>query len=380
MTFGSRGHYAPMAPLVQAMRAAGHDVAVASSPGFRASVNTPGVEFLPVGIDAPDALAAFNQRPRSASTDSIDEIVTGMFVDVWVPAVLADVHTLLDWRPDVIIREEGEFAAPLVAQLAGVPCAEHSWGPVRPRRQVDAAAAALAPIWRANGVEPDPLCGFYRSLYLDICPPTLQFEEADDIPVRRLLRATAPPSSGDMPTWAAHLGDRPVVYVTLGTVPRYNSDSEFFQAAAEGLVSLDAEIVITVGPTGDPSLIASSAPNVHIERFVPQASIMRHCQAVVTHGGSGSVLGALAFGSPLLCVPAASPSQQRNTEAVVRSGAGRSLDRGEVTPYRLRTEVVHLMTERSHVDAAKAIAAEIAAMPSVEHGVLCLEELADARR
>ena len=182
MTFGSRGHYAPMVALIQAMRAAGHDVAVASSPGFRASVTTPGVEFLPVGLDPPDALATFNQRHQIGSTGSPDEIITGMFVDVCVPAVLADVQQLLDWRPDIIVREEGEFAAPLVAQLAGVPCAEHSWGPVRPRRQVDAAAAALAPIWRANGVEPDPLCGFYRSLYFDICPPKLQFDEADRHP------------------------------------------------------------------------------------------------------------------------------------------------------------------------------------------------------
>jgi hypothetical protein len=331
-------------------------------------------------MDAPDALAAFNQRHQGGSTASVDEIVAGMFVDICVPAVLADVQTLLDWRPDVIVREEGDFAAPLVAQLASVPCAEHSWGPVRPHRQVEAAAAALAPIWRANGLEPDPLCGIYRSLYLDICPPMLQFDEADDIPVRRLLRATAPPSGGDLPAWAAHLGERPVVYVTLGTVPRYNSDTEFFQAAADGLAHLDAEIVITVGPTGDPSLIESSAPNVHIERFVPQAAIMRHCQAVVTHGGSGSVLGALAFGAPLLCVPAASPSQQRNTEAVVRSGAGRSLDRGEVTADRLRTEVAYLMTDRGHVTAAKAIAAEIAEMPSIEHGVSLLEKLADEGR
>ena len=195
--------------------------------------------------------------------------------------------------------------------------------------------------------------------------------------MRRLLQPATPTSSGDLPPFVTQMGDRPVVYVTLGTVPRYNSDPGFFQAAADGLASLDAEIVITVGPTGDPSSIESSAANVHIERFVPQAAIMRHCQAVVTHGGSGSVLGALAFGAPLLCVPAASPSQQRNTDAVVRSGAGRLLARSEVTPARLRTEVVHLMTEQSYGVVARAIAAEITDMPSIEDGVVLLEELAN---
>ena len=187
MTFGSRGHYAPMEALVRATLAAGHQVAVASSPGFQASVATLGVEYLPVGMNAADALAAFNQRQRRDVPTSADAIVAGMFVDICVPAVLVDVHRLLDWKPDLIIREEGEFSAPVVAELVGVPCAEHSWGPVRPRRQRESAVAALTPIWLAHGLEPDPMCGIHRSLYFDICAPSLQFDEVADIRVARLL-------------------------------------------------------------------------------------------------------------------------------------------------------------------------------------------------
>ncbi len=364
-----------MEALVRATRAAGHHVAVASSPGFQASVGSPGVEYLPVGMNAPDALAAFNQRQRGDVPASADAIVAGMFVDICVPAVLADVQRLLDWKPDVIIREEGEFAAPVVAELAGVPCAEHSWGPVRPRRQRESAVAALTPIWLAHGLEPDPMCGVHRSLYFDICPPSLQFDEAADIRVVRLLQPTTPQFDADVPAWAQQLGDRPVIYVTLGTVPRYNSDSDFFQLAADGLAELDADVVITVGPTGDPALVAAPAPNVRVERFVPQSAILRHCGAVVTNGGSGSVLGALASGVPLLCVPAASPSQLRNTEAVLRSGAGRSLDRQAVTAARLRSDVAHLLADGPYRDAARAVKAEIEAMPPVGHGVWLIEQL-----
>ncbi len=194
MTFGSRGHYAPMEALVRGMLAAGHQVAVASSPGFRASVGTPGVEYLPVGMNAADALAAFNQLRRRDVPASADAIVAGMFVDICVPAVLADMQRLLDWKPDVIVREEGEFSAPVVAELAGVPCAEHSWGPVRPRQQRDSAVAALTPIWLAHGLAPDPMCGIHRSLYFDICAPSLQFHDVADIGVARLC-SRQPPSS-----------------------------------------------------------------------------------------------------------------------------------------------------------------------------------------
>ena len=259
MTFGSRGHYVPMEALVRAMLAAGHQVAVASSPAFQASVTTPGVEYLPVGMNAADAAAAFNQRQSRDVAASADAVVAGMFVDICVPAVLEDVQRLLDWKPDVIVREEGEFSAPVVAELAGVPCAEHSWGPVRPRRQRESAVGALTPIWLSYGLAPDPMCGIHRSLYFDICAPSLQFDGVADIRVAWLLQPTTPQFDADVPAWAQTLGDRPVIYVTLGTVPRYNSDSDFFQLAADGLAELDADVVITVGPTGDPACVVAPA-------------------------------------------------------------------------------------------------------------------------
>ena len=60
---------------------------------------------------------------------------------------------------------------------------------------------------------------------------------------------------------------------------------------------------------------------MHVERFVPQADVFGHASLVVTHGGSGTTLGALAAGLPLVVVPlfADQPDNARRVEAV---GAG----------------------------------------------------------
>ena len=315
------------------MQQAGHEVAVASGPGFRDVVAAKGFEFIPAGIDGPTAISLYTQaHPEAQTMDSLEEsqlIITAMFVKFVVPAVLADASQLVGWHPDVIVREEGEFAGPLLAAMAGVPCVDHSWGPVRPMSLVTRTAEALRGVWEAAGIPQPPLAGFYQSLYLDVCPPSLQFPEANDIPVLQRMAGPSMTSEpgAEWPGWMMSVRERGAVYVTLGKVPRYNNDVAFFRAAMEGLSDLDMEVVVTVGPTGDPESFGPQPSHVHIERFVVQDSVLPYCTAAITNGGSGSMMGALANGVPVLCVPAASLSQVRNSEAVVRAQAGRSLSR-----------------------------------------------------
>ena len=108
---------------------------------------------------------------------------------------------------------------------------------MRPRSLVETIATAMAPVWRAHGIEPDPLAGFYRWLYFDICPPSLQFPEAVDVEVLHRLRPAIGAVAGveDLPERFAALGTRPMIYVTLGTVTRYNHDVAFFSAAIKGV-------------------------------------------------------------------------------------------------------------------------------------------------
>ena len=51
------------------------------------------------------------------------------------------------------------------------------------------------------------------------------------------------------------------------------------------------------------TLLGAQPAHVRAERFVPQSEELPHCDLVISHGGSGSVLGALAHGLPQLLLP-----------------------------------------------------------------------------
>ena len=63
-----------------------------------------------------------------------------------------------------------------------------------------------------------------------------------------------------------------------------------------------------------------------VERWVPQDEVLQRAAAVVTHGGHGSTMGALAHGVPCVVLPLFALDQWFNAAAVARAGAGIALD------------------------------------------------------
>src|SRR5204862_100388 len=64
-------------------------------------------------------------------------------------------------------------AAPIAASEAGIPFVHHTFGRAIPEAALRTAAEAVAPLWQAAGLEPDPLAGALRGSFVDICPPSL---------------------------------------------------------------------------------------------------------------------------------------------------------------------------------------------------------------
>ena len=110
---------------------------------------------------------------------------------------------------------------------------------------------------------------------------------------------TQPPAT-HLP-WLDVLRGLPIVYITLGTV--YNRNLDVFRALLDGLRDEALNIVVTVGKQNDPAVFGPQPSNIHVHQYIPQELLLPRCAVVVTHGGAGSTLGALAFGLPLLIVP-----------------------------------------------------------------------------
>jgi UDP:flavonoid glycosyltransferase YjiC (YdhE family) len=92
---------------------------------------------------------------------------------------------------------------------------------------------------------------------------------------------------------------RPVVYLTLGTVV---ADDDVLRPAIEGLARLDADVLVALGSACGKGVGAVPA-NVHLEPFVDQATVMGLVDLVVHHGGSGTILAALANAVPQVLMP-----------------------------------------------------------------------------
>ncbi len=115
------------------------------------------------------------------------------------------------------------------------------------RNVLAAMAARVSPVWRASGIEPDPYAGIYRGRYLDPRPPGLP--APGTVPAAHGVQPIRPEIPGEpaavLPPWAQQLGDRPVVYVSLGTAPLFNQPEKFTPLLA-GLATQDVDVVVTV--------------------------------------------------------------------------------------------------------------------------------------
>ena len=104
----------------------------------------------------------------------------------------------------------------------------------------------------------------------------------------------------DLPNWLEDLDDRPVVYVTFGTV--YNNIEGIFEPILAALADEPLNVIVTTG-VGGAYNIANPPANVHVAEYIPVSQLLPRCDAAVTHGGYNTVIAALGSGVPLYAVP-----------------------------------------------------------------------------
>jgi MGT family glycosyltransferase len=170
----------------------------------------------------------------------------------------------------------------------------------------------------------------------------------------------------------------PTVYLTLGTSFNVRSRDLFARAIA-GFRDLTINLIVTVGRTLDPADFDPQPPHVRIERYIPQSLLLPHCDLVVLHGGSGSVMGALAHGLPLVVIPLGA-DMPLNAGRCAALGVGRVIDVADATPETVRTTVEAVLADRTYRTNAERIRDEIAALPGPEHALQLLERLAAGKR
>jgi UDP:flavonoid glycosyltransferase YjiC (YdhE family) len=367
-----------LVPLALACREAGHEVVFGTGDGFRPWLQELGIRTERVGISIPEAdRLALREEPGLEGLPQEERWRIGVVVfgDVLARRTLEDLRPLLaDLEPDLLVYDELDIGAAAAAHGLSVPAVAHSLGRQLPAPVRGAALERLAEVLRGSGTVSLPVDLFAANPYLDICPPSLQDPAASEPGERIPLRPVAPVTREDaVPNWVAQDRSRPLVYVTLGTYVSGNVGA--LRAAAAGVGELDVDVLVTVGPDGDPSALGPLPDSVRVHRFVSQGVLLAHVDAVAHHGGSGTMLGALSHGLPQLVLPHGA-DQFLNAQALIDSGAGRCLTPQEITPLSVAQAIDALLNTPDYREAAGRIGMEIAAMPSPEETVPRLEQLA----
>ncbi|HET8630440.1 MAG TPA: nucleotide disphospho-sugar-binding domain-containing protein, partial [Thermomicrobiales bacterium] len=220
----------------------------------------------------------------------------------------------------------------------------------------------------------------YRHLVLAPFPPSLLAPGQPARPTRVAVRPapTAAPSATDVPGWLGGLPPReaaPRVYATFGTLLRPEDGVPLLRAVLDSLAGEPVRVIVTVGPQTDPAALGAPPPNAHVEQYVPQEALLPHCDLVLCHGGSGTLLGALDHGLPLVVVSLRA-DQPENARAAAEAGAAVVVAPEAVTPARVRGAVRAALGEPGYRASARRVQAELHALPPMAHAVQLLEGLA----
>jgi UDP:flavonoid glycosyltransferase YjiC (YdhE family) len=352
------GHLNPLLPLARAAQDAGHAVVVATGADIAPLAQREGLSTWSVGMT--HAQAGGNTQASWLA-----------YFEAGARARIAHLAPrCAEWRPELVIHEETELAGPVVAVSLGVRSVVLGLGPMFPPRLlpwVDAAFESLAP----RGSASEAVEAWRGATYLHLCPAGLAPAEE---PIWRDVLPMQPktPGGAGEPALMRRIEDLPharTVFVTLGTV--YGGHTAALVAAIEGLQSLAVNLIVAVGPQGDPSLFEGYGKHVLIERLVSLSSVLARCDAVVSQGGSGVMLAALAHGLPQLMLPQGA-DQFRNAEIGTRTGAALALAPQDATPDAISDGVHRLLNEGCFGSAAQVLRDQIAAMPDADTVIAAL--------
>jgi UDP:flavonoid glycosyltransferase YjiC (YdhE family) len=356
------GHFHPLLPFAAACVRAGHKVLFAGPPELEGPVKAAGHGFWPFADPDPEELDAVFSRVHEVSEREANRIVIGeIFGRLNTQAALPRLEqACTEWRPDVVVRDPSMFGAALAADRHGIPHARVAIGL--------AATEDFALGFAGETVDPDRL---RATPWLTTWPEAIDPSQQPD--TVRVSDPGAGASAAPLPDWWRG-SDAPLVYATLGSVaggfPTAMQAYGAILAAAEGL---EARVLLTIGRQLDPAELPPVPDNVHVEAWVPQHQALAGADVALNHGGSGSVLGALAAGRPQVVVPLFA-DQPANAQAVARAGVGVAVT--PPSPADLRAAVERVLGDAGMAAAARELAAAMAALPPVDEAVERLERIA----
>ncbi|KAJ6781608.1 hypothetical protein PWT90_10139 [Aphanocladium album] len=202
--------------------------------------------------------------------------------------------------------------------------------------------------------------------FLQMCIPSMEYERSDAPPTLRfaggLPRGHRDPFTNP-PGWWQQVADaasdgKKVVAVSQGTV---NPDfTELIVPTIEALGGADdILLVVALGARGAslPADVAVAA-NVRVADFIPFDDLLPHCAALVTNGGFGAVLHAVACGTPMV-IAGGSEDKPEVAARAENAGVAVNLRTGRPTAEQVRRAVDEVLRNDKYKVRSRALEKEV---------------------
>jgi UDP:flavonoid glycosyltransferase YjiC (YdhE family) len=390
-TYGSLGDLHPLIAVGLELRERGHDVVFATNFSHEERVTRHGFAFHAirphVSPDDPVAIAYLMDLKRGPER---------MLRELLFPA-LRDMYADLSEAcagADLLFAGELVYAAPMLAEKAGIPWASFALAPLSFFSAYDPPVVPPYP-WMARFYGLGPMVGrfisrFGHAVTKSWIGPVLELRRelgllAGPHPVfegkfspRLVLAMFSSVMATPQPDWPPNTkqtgftfydaasgalpheleafldaGEPPVVF-TLGSAAVLDPGA-FFHESIAAAKRLGIRALLIAGESRPTEIVP---PNIHVTGYAPYSATFARASAIVHQGGIGTTAQALRAGKPMIVVPYGF-DQPDNAARVKRMGAGATIARQKYDSQRAVSALQQVLEDASHAQRAEAVARQV---------------------
>ena len=152
--------------------------------------------------------------------------------------------------------------------------------------------------------------------------------------------------------------DRPLVYISLGTV--INERPDFYKNCMKALGDMNIDVIISCGSYLDRSTLGEIPANVQVFPYVNQLDILAGADAFISHCGMNSASESMYLATPLVLYPQTG-EQYAVARKVSELGAGTMLK--DDSPEGIKAAVSEVLNNPSYAKAAKVCSDDFRSAP-----------------
>lgn len=360
----AHGHVNPTLPLVRELTSRGHRVLYYDVEAFREKIEAAGAQFVPIDAYMPPAPEDIDRRAGKDFASLIE-----MAADLTLSLNERVAQDVAEHHPACVVGDSVCIWGKLLARRHGLPfiCSTTTFAfndqsarlmkrqpgeVLRMLLGMPRMARKLRQLREHGHDAPDVIFLIGN----DTKTPTIVYTSRLFQPMSETFGdsyAFVGPSV--MQRYPRRPHDRPLVYVSLGTV--LNNAPDFYRSALQALSGMDCDAILSIGDAVDPAALGPVPGNVRIFPRVNQLEVLAGADVFLTHCGMNSVSESLLCGVPMVLFP---QHGEENAVAIrcEQLGAGLRLKRPSASCIRSALEAV--LGDDRYRRAAQTVAEDFA--------------------